>query len=196
MSNNHPMVERFGAPDALMQVNLSQIAFPGKAVPILGFGGAFTEAAALNYQSLTETGKDTVMELLFGKSGLGYSLGRVHINSIDFSVEAYSFDTTDGDFSLKDFDNGVHHDVETGMVDMALRATSVFREGWGSTNEQATSDGQLQLFASPWSPPPWMKAPTPDDKPGALHAENMTNSAQPVCIRDGAGPESRYAKAW
>ena len=41
-----------------------------------------------------------------------------------------------------------------------------------------------------------MKAPTPDDSPEALHAENMTNSAQPVCLREGVNPMSPYAKAW
>jgi hypothetical protein len=199
----------FGYPDAILQVNFTQTAFPNRSVPILGFGGAFTEAAALNYNSLSQKGKDTVMELLFGETGLGYSLGRVHINSVDFSVESYSFDETDGDFDLEDFDVGVHHDVKVGMVEMMLRATTVFRRAWGSnstatttTNNSTTTrtadivDGHLQIFASPWSPPAWMKAPTPDDKPGAEHAAKMTNSAQPTCLREGVGPHSRYARAW
>ena len=41
-----------------------------------------------------------------------------------------------------------------------------------------------------------MKAPTPDDVEGSAHAENMTNSAKPSCLREGVGPTSRYAKAW
>ncbi len=40
------------------------------------------------------------------------------------------------------------------------------------------------------------KAPTDKDLPGALHAENMTGSAEPVCLREGTLPSSRYARAW
>jgi glucosylceramidase len=187
------IVDEYQVPDAVLQVDFETPGQINRSVPILGFGGAFTEAAALNYESLSQTGKDVVMELLFGKSGLGYSLGRVHINSCDFSVKPYTFDETDGDFQLKDFDVGVHHDVEVGMVDMMLRATSVLREAWGSEDGV---DGDFKIYASPWSPPSWMKAPTPDDPPGAVHAEGMTNSAQPTCLRDGVGPDSKYAEAW
>lgn len=190
------IVDEYQVPDAILQVDFQTPGQPNRSVPILGFGGAFTEAAALNYESLSQRGKDVVMELLFGKSGLGYSLGRVHINSCDFSFKPYTFDDTDDDFELKDFDIGVHHDVEVGMVDMMLRATSVFREAWSSSEGDNGVDGEFKIYASPWSPPSWMKAPTPDDPPGAVHAENMTNSAKPSCLRDGVGPHSKYAKAW
>lgn len=39
---------------------------------IIGFGGAFTEAAALNYANLTTELQDTLMEMYFGPSGIGY----------------------------------------------------------------------------------------------------------------------------
>ena len=157
--------------------------------PILGFGGAFTEASARNYQRLTQAGKQTFVELLFGKSGLGYSMGRVHINSCDFSIQSYNFDDEEDDFELKHFDTGVHHDVESGMMDLALTATSVLRQAWHD---------ELKIVASPWSPPAWMKKPyygekVPDDFP---HSEHMTGSATPNCLREGTGPDSRYAKSW
>ena len=139
-----PESEGFGAPDASLLVNFSQHAFPQRETPILGFGGAFTEAASLNFHSLDKEGQETVLELLFGKSGLGYSKGRVHINSCDFSVASYNFDDVDGDFDLKNFDTGVKHDVESGMVDMILRATSKFREAWASDDSM---DGSLRLYA-------------------------------------------------
>ena len=70
---------------------------------IMGFGGAFTEAAAKNFFSLSGEGQEAALELLFGDSGLGYNLGRTHINSCDFSVKSYDFDHRDGDFELKHF---------------------------------------------------------------------------------------------
>ena len=198
-------VNHFQAPDAILQVDFSTRAFADRP-PIYGFGGAFTEASALNYNQLSTEGKDAVMELLFGKTGLGYSLGRIPINSCDFSVESYSFDDVDGDFELNHFDMGLQHDVESGMVDMALRAVSVLRNAWGtsssSTNDDddyhdsGVQDGNLLLMVSPWSPPSWMKAPTPNDNETAVHAETMVSSAEPVCVRDGVGPTSPYAAAW
>jgi Glycosyl hydrolase family 30 TIM-barrel domain len=194
-------VNGYGAPDAILRTNFSQIAFPNRP-PIVGFGAAFTEAASLNYQSLPAVGKERLMELFFGKTGLGYSIGRVHINSCDFSVKSYSFAETDGDFELLDFDTNVTHDAQKdGMIDMVLKATAVFREAWGSSlpsSEQSMEDGDFKLFASPWSPPSWMKAPWSyeDIKAGNTHATGMTGSLQPSCLREGTAIGSKYAKAW
>lgn len=187
------MADSFGAPDASFLVNFSQLAFPQRETPILGFGGAFTEAASLNFHSLDKEGQEAVLELLFGSSGLGYSKGRVHINSCDFSIQSYSFDDVEDDFDLEYFDTAVKHDVESGMVDFILRATSKFREAWASDDGM---DGSLRLYASPWSPPAWMKSPTWEDEEGAEHSSFMTGSAQPTCIRNGTGVDSPYAKAW
>jgi glucosylceramidase len=74
---------------------------------IEGFGGAFTEAAATVFAHLSETDQEKFLEAYFGASGIGYSIGRVHINSCDFSVASYSFDDVAGDMSLKHFDESV-----------------------------------------------------------------------------------------
>ena len=107
------------------------------------------------------------------------------MNSCDFSIQSYSFDDTDGDFNLSHFDTSVSHDIN--MVNMMVTASAMLKESWNDS---------LNIYASPWSPPAWMKAPTPWDKHGANHAADMTNSAQPTCLRDGVGTESKYAKAW
>ena len=63
--------DEYRLPSARINVNFGNVF--GKDRPgILGFGGAFTEAAALNFKTLSEKGKQTLMELLFGRSGLGY----------------------------------------------------------------------------------------------------------------------------
>jgi glucosylceramidase len=183
----------YGAPDAFLAVNLSHHAFPDRP-PILGFGGAFTEASARNFQTLSDAGQEALLELLFGGDGLGYALGRIHMNSCDFSVASYSFDEVDGDFDLRHFDTGVKHDVQRGMVDFAKRAVSVMKEAWGVDGQD--DDGDLRLYASPWSPPAWMKQPTWQDKANATHAAKMTFSTQPSCLRDGTGATSKYAAAW
>ena len=121
---------------------------------------------------------------------LSTSLGRTHINSCDFSVESYSHDDTEDDLTLSQFDNLVSHDLQNGMVDMMLSATATLMKSY--PNEEG-----MKLLASPWSPPAWMKAPRKKiDERNATHASNMTGSAQPVCLRDGVGKKSAYAKSW
>lgn len=78
--------------------------------PILGFGGAFTEAAAHIFFKLSAASQKKVIDLYFGDEGIGLTLGRVHINSCDFSLESYSFDNVDGDVDLAFFDHEVTHD--------------------------------------------------------------------------------------
>ena len=132
---------------------------------IIGFGGAFTEAAAHNFHKLSPTAQTDFLEAYFGTEGIGYTLGRIHINSCDFSLKSYNFDDVKDDFEvlifivdkprlvahiyllyqLKHFDHKVTHDQQEiiPMIKAAL-ATTAF---------------PLQLLASPWSPPSWMKVP-------------------------------------
>jgi hypothetical protein len=74
---------------------------------IIGFGGAFTEAAAVNFFKLPAHVQKRVIELYYGATGIGYSVGRVHINSCDFSLKSYSFDNIAGDYALQYFDTEV-----------------------------------------------------------------------------------------
>lgn len=147
---------------------------------ILGFGGAFTDAAALNYAALSRAGKQSALDLLFGSAGLGYSLGRTSINSCDFSAASYSFDDEPGDYELAEFDSHASQD-SLHRIPLLLAAASALRAGWGE---------ELRLVASPWSPPAWMKA---DPKGGPGAAEDMLGSA-PGCLLGGA--RSKEAAAW
>ena len=61
----------YGMPSADIIVDFDAISHPDRE-PIMGFGGAFTEASALNYMSLNQEGREAVISLLFGKDGLGY----------------------------------------------------------------------------------------------------------------------------
>lgn len=188
-----PITTDYLAADANVKVNFSNV--PRGFQPILGFGGAFTEASTLNFNRLSPEGQEAVLQLLFGKNGLGYTIGRIPMNSCDFSVKNYTFDETEDDFELKDFD--IRHDL--GMMDFARRSQELLKQSWGATEDSSAAsnlDGQLKLFTSPWSPPSWMKKPTWQDRKDAVHASNMTYSAKNTCLREGVDPESRYAKAW
>ena len=84
---------------------------------------------------------------------MGYTVGRVPINSCDFGPgewwRYYNFDDVAGDVSLAHFDDSVSHDVESGMIPMIKAAQTAIE----------SAGGKLALFASPWSPPGWMKLP-------------------------------------
>lgn len=52
---------------------------------VIGFGGALTEAAAVNILSLLPHQQDEILRGYFDpEKGLGYKLCRIHMNSCDF----------------------------------------------------------------------------------------------------------------
>ena len=107
---------------------------------IEGFGGAFTEAASSTLDLLGEENREKVLRAYFDpQDGIGYSLCRTHINSCDFSTENYAY-TEDGDMTLESFD--MERDKKS-LMPMILDAKRY---------------GTFKLFASPWSPPAYMKS--------------------------------------
>ena len=105
----------------------------------LGFGGAFTETAAYNFSLLNPDLQQQLAELLFGKTGIGLNFCRTHIHSSDFSLDEYTY-AEDGDIDLKTFSIDRDRKYVLPMIQSARKANP-----------------DLWLFASPWSPPAWMK---------------------------------------
>jgi glucosylceramidase len=109
---------------------------------IEGFGGAFTEAAADTFRRMPATAKKEILTAYFDPvKGHGYTVCRTHINSCDFGLGSYAYDMVDGDVTLKHF--SIERDQKA-VIPMILAA-------------QKAAGGKIKLFASPWSPPPWMK---------------------------------------
>lgn len=122
---------------------------------ILGFGGALTEASALNLSRVSPKLRKEVMELYFDKEkGIGYNFCRSTINSCDFSEDFYTYDDVDGDFELEHFD--ISHDKET--IIPAIKEAQEMAE-------------DFLIYASPWSPPAWMKTNGKMSKGGKLKKE-------------------------
>lgn len=110
--------------------------------PILGFGGAFTEAGAYTLSRLSPELRDEVLRAYFDpERGSRYSLSRTHINSCDFSLGNYSYDDVEGDHELRHFDVFRDRALLIPYIRDALRIAS----------------GEVRIIASPWSPPAWMK---------------------------------------
>jgi glucosylceramidase len=108
---------------------------------VLGIGGALTDAAAETFYKLPEDKQREVLRAYFDRQqGIGYSLGRTSIHSCDFSSESYTY-VTNGDVSLASFNIG--HDLKYRIP--------FIKEVLG------TAGSGFTLYASPWSPPGWMK---------------------------------------
>ena len=107
----------------------------------LGIGGAITDASAETFAKLPAGAQDELLKAYYDpQSGIGYTLARTNIHSCDFSSGSYTY-VADGDKELKTFT--VEHDKQF-RIPLIKRAI-------------AAAGGKLPLFASPWSPPAWMK---------------------------------------
>jgi glucosylceramidase len=109
---------------------------------IEGFGGSFTDAAAITFGKLPKEKQEQFLKACFDPvEGNGYNLCRTTIHSCDYSDEMYTYDDVEGDKDLTHF--SIEHDQQY-RIPMIKRAMEM-------------SGGNLRFFASPWSPPPWMK---------------------------------------
>jgi glucosylceramidase len=110
---------------------------------IIGFGGAFTDAAAITFGKLPKEVQNQFLKECFDPvEGQGYNLCRLTIHSCDYSDGMYTYDSVPGDRELKHFT--IDHDLKyrIPMIKSAMEA----------------SHSNLKFFASPWSPPGWMKS--------------------------------------
>ena len=108
---------------------------------LLGIGGALTDASAEVFAKLPKNKQAEFMRAYFSPTeGIGYSLARTSIHSCDFSSAPYTY-VAENDKVLKTF--SVRHDEEF-RIPFIKQAMQM-------------AGGRLTLYASPWSPPGWMK---------------------------------------
>lgn len=107
----------------------------------LGVGGAITDASAEVFAKLTADKQQEFLDAYFSKEkGIGYTLIRTNINSCDFSSGSYTY-IEEGDAALKTFN--IDHDrrYKIPLIKKAM----------------ATAGKDVHFYASPWSPPAFMK---------------------------------------
>ena len=111
-----------------------------KQQPILGFGAALTDAACYMLNHIPEADRDKLLRELFDPKQMGFSVCRLAIGSSDYAKTMYSFDEGEPDPQLERF--SIEHD-HAYILPIVRRAREI--------------NPDLFLFASPWSPPGWMK---------------------------------------
>ena len=105
---------------------------------VIGFGGSMTDASAFNIWN--SPSRSSIMNNLFGSSGISLSFLRQPIGAADFSTSFYSLDDGSADPSLSHFN--ITHD-QSYLLPLLQQAKSL--------------NPQLTLMATPWSAPGWMK---------------------------------------
>tara|TARA_R110002050_G_scaffold73380_3_gene157937 strand:+ start:18313 stop:19797 length:1485 start_codon:yes stop_codon:yes gene_type:complete len=106
----------------------------------LGIGGAITDASAEVFATLSEEKQDQFLQAYFGKDGIGYNVIRTNIHSCDFSSASYTY-IEEGDAQLKTFSIEIDRQYRIPMI---KRAAALIKDN-------------LVFYASPWSPPAFMK---------------------------------------
>src|SRR5215212_5940145 len=137
----------------------------------LGIGGALTDASAEVFAKLPADKQREFLEAYFDTSkGIGYTFARTNIHSCDFSSGSYTY-VKEGDRELRSF--SVAHDRQF-RIPFIKRAT-------------AAAGGRLTLFASPWSPPAFMK-----DNRDMLHGGKL----RPEFYQSWANYYAKFVKAY
>ncbi|HWT74163.1 MAG TPA: glycoside hydrolase family 30 protein [Mobilitalea sp.] len=111
-----------------------------KVQEILGFGGCFNELGWAALQLIPEDKRNEFLDELFLEEKCNFNYGRVPIGANDFSLEWYSCDEVTDDYELKHFN-----------IERDKKYTIPF------IREAQKRQQQFCVFASPWSPPIWMK---------------------------------------
>jgi glucosylceramidase len=119
-----------------------------------GFGGTFNEAGWDVLSLLDATERDRALNLLFGADGTHFAFGRIPIGASDYAIDRYTLNETANDYTMDGF--SIERDKKQ-LIPYIKAALAL--------------NGNLRLWASPWTPPTWMK----DNK--AFDGGNMKDDA-------------------
>jgi len=108
---------------------------------IQGFGTCFNELGWTSLNTLKAEEREAIMKELFAPGvGANFTVCRMPVGANDFSINWYSYNETEGDFGMTKF--SIDNDKNT-LIPFIK-------------NAQQYLPG-LEIWASPWSPPSWMK---------------------------------------
>lgn len=110
---------------------------------VRGFGGCFNELGMVALEELSGSDRKRVLDQLFLPQGCNFNFCRIPIGASDFACRWYSHNEVDGDFSMS------HFSIENDR-----------RYLLPYIKEAIVRNPDMQFFASPWSPPTWLKFPS------------------------------------
>ena len=107
---------------------------------VYGFGVSITASSCYLLSQMEPQQRTALLQDLYGKDGINLSVGRLTVGSSDYSAELYSYDDEPFDTELKHFSIARDEKYVIPMIKEILKIKP-----------------DLYLYASPWSPPAWMK---------------------------------------
>ncbi|HEX9027020.1 MAG TPA: glycoside hydrolase family 30 beta sandwich domain-containing protein [Clostridium sp.] len=107
-----------------------------------GFGACFNELGYIALNKITIDKKEEVMKNLFDPSECNFTYCRLPIGASDYAASWYSLNEIKGDYEMNNFTI----ERDKGCLIPFIKDAEKY-------------SGKLNLFASPWSPPTWMKYP-------------------------------------
>ncbi len=162
-------------PADAVEVDLDSVIHPN----LSGIGGAFNEIGGEAFAGLSPEKQRELAEALFNpETGSGLTLCRTAVGASDFGLSEYSYSEVADDYEMKHF--SIERDVPT--VIAFIKAA------------QAENAG-LRIFASPWSPPGWMKKSGSMDGGKTDKANNVLKS-DPAIYEAYALYFTKYVQAY
>ena len=129
-------------------VNFDTAGKPGPAIVLqdktdqkmLGFGAALTESSCILISRMKENAREAFIKEIFSPDEGNFSVARICVGASDYADTPYEFAAVPDDMEMRHFDAS-HDDVHILPVLRSCRKINP----------------DLYLYASPWSPPGWMK---------------------------------------
>ena len=149
-----------------------------------GVGGAFNELGWDALSALPKEASKQVFKDLFSKEGANFSMCRIPIGASDYALSYYSSNDVPEDFEMRDFNIDRDKYILIPYLKEALKVNP-----------------DLQIWASPWSPPAWMKV----NEHYAMRSGNFENAIEGNKMNLGAEinnnatafkMQERYLKAY
>lgn len=117
-----------------------ELEISGERQRIRGFGTCFSELGALALQKLPSDERKAFLDELFDEDKCNFNYCRTPMGASDFSLDFFSYNETENDFEMENF--SVERDRKLLLP--------LIREGLKRQKD-------MQMFASPWCPPLWLK---------------------------------------
>jgi glucosylceramidase len=138
-----------------------------------GFGGAFNEAGWNFIQMLPAADQTNALNLLFATDGAHFTMGRIPIGASDYALTRYTEDETAGDTAMTNFSIARDNMYLIPYVHAAMKINP-----------------NMRFWASPWTPPTWMKTTTGNVTTGGPACANQGTPVSPFnggCMTAGTG---------
>ena len=112
----------------------------GEGQQIRGFGTCFSELGALALKKLPDSEREALLDELFDEDKCNFNYCRTPMGASDFSLDFFSYNEVAGDYEMENF--SIERDKEL-LLPLIHDALSRQKD--------------MQMFASPWCPPLWLK---------------------------------------